>query len=66
MTDSTVGWKDVLNGNFEIFEVPGRRETMLSDPNVLSLAEKMTARLHAAQNRRVTAQLAVDSAYSVK
>ena len=40
MTDSTLGWKDVLNGNFEIFEVPGHQETMLSDPNVSSPRRK--------------------------
>jgi amino acid adenylation domain-containing protein len=65
MTDSTLGWKDVLHGKFEIFEVPGHQETMLSDPNVSVLAEKMTAQLHAAQDCHVaTAQLVVDSAYS--
>jgi amino acid adenylation domain-containing protein len=66
MTDFTLGWKDVLNGNFEICEVPGHQETMLSDPNVSYLAEKMTAQLHAAQDRRVTTPLTIDSAYSVR
>jgi len=66
MTDSTLGWKGVLNGKFEICDVPGHQETMLSDPNVSVLAEKMTAQLHAAQERRATTQPTVDSAYSVR
>jgi thioesterase domain-containing protein/acyl carrier protein len=66
MTDSTLGWKSVLNGKFEICDVPGHQETMLSDPNVSVLAEKMTAQLHAAQERRATTQPTVDSAYSVR
>lgn len=66
MTDSTLGWKDVLNGNFEIFEVPGHQETMLSDPNVSSLAEKVTPKLHAAQDRPLAAHLTADSPYSAK
>ncbi len=66
MTDYTLGWKDLLNRNLEICEVPGHQETMLSEPNVSRLAEKLTAELHAIQDSRVTAQLAVDSAYSVR
>ena len=42
MTDFTLGWKDVLTGNLDIFEVPGHQETMLSEPNVRLLAEKLT------------------------
>ena len=66
MTDSTLGWKGVLNGNFEIFEVPGHQETMLSDPNVSILAEKVTPKLHAAQDRPLAAQPTAASPYSVK
>lgn len=61
MTDLTLGWKDVLAGNLEIFEVPGHQETMLSDPNVSGLAEKLTAQLHAAQQSGLTTQQVVDS-----
>ncbi|MGO9087691.1 MAG: non-ribosomal peptide synthetase [Candidatus Sulfotelmatobacter sp.] len=64
MTDSTLGWKDVLNGDLKIFEVPGHQETMLSEPNVLCLAEKLTAQLHAVQQSPVSAKLVVDSANS--
>jgi amino acid adenylation domain-containing protein len=55
MTDYTLGWKDVLNGKFEICEVPGHQETMLTDPNVSVLAEKMITQLHAAQDGRAAA-----------
>ena len=64
MTDYTLGWKDLINGKLEICEVPGHQETMLSEPNVSHLAEKLTAQLHAIQDSRVTAQLLVDAAYS--
>jgi thioesterase domain-containing protein len=66
MTDHTLGWKDLLTGSLEICEVPGRQETMLSDPNVSHLAEKLTAQLHAAQDSCLTARLAVDSIDSVR
>jgi len=65
MTDYTLGWKDLLDGSLEICEVPGHQETMLSEPNVPHLAEKLTAHLHAIQDSRVTAKVAADSAYSV-
>jgi thioesterase domain-containing protein len=53
MTDSTLGWKDVLNSNLEIREVPGHQETMLQEPNVSYLAKELTAQLHAAQKGRI-------------
>jgi len=65
MTDYSLGWKALLKGNLEIYEVPGHQETMLSEPNVPHLAEKLTARLRAIQDTRATAQLVVDSAHSV-
>jgi thioesterase domain-containing protein/acyl carrier protein len=55
MTDSTLGWKDVVNGNLEICEVPGHQETMLQEPNVSYLAKELTVQLHAAQQSRVPA-----------
>ena len=66
MTDYTLGWKDVLNGNFEICEVPGHQETMLSDPNVSILAEKVTPSFMPLRNGLLAAHLAADSLYSVQ
>ncbi len=60
MTDSALGWRDLLSGNLEIFEVPGHQETMLSDPNVIFLAEKLTTQLCAAQHHPERAQLTID------
>ena len=66
MTDYTLGWKELLNGNLEICEVPGHQETMLSEPNVSRLAEKLTAHLHATQDTGITAQVTAHAAYSVQ
>jgi surfactin family lipopeptide synthetase A len=65
VTDLALGWKDVLRGSLEIFDVPGHQETMLSEPNVAFLAEKLTAQLLAAQRDRVPSQLIVDATNSV-
>ena len=65
MTDHTLGWKDLLDDDLDICEVPGHQETMLSEPNVSHLAEKLMAHLHTIQDSRVTRQLTVDSSYSV-
>ena len=57
MTDFTLGWKDVLTGNLDIFEVPGHQETMLSEPNVRLLAEKLTSELLAARRHPTSADV---------
>ncbi len=54
MTDSNLGWRELLDGELEICEVPGHQETMLSEPNVSHLAEKLTAYLRAIRDCRVT------------
>jgi len=66
MTDLALGWKEVLRGSLEIFEVPGHQETMLSEPNVAFLAERLTAQLLAAQRSRVPSQLVVDATNCVR
>jgi thioesterase domain-containing protein/acyl carrier protein len=50
VTDSSLGWRDILNGSLEIYEAPGHQETMLQKPNVSYLAKALAARLHAAQH----------------
>ena len=54
MTDYTLGWRELLDGDLEICEVPGHQETMLGEPNVSHLAEKLTAHLRAIQDSCVT------------
>jgi thioesterase domain-containing protein len=53
MADSTLGWKEVLAGPFEVREIPGHQETMLLEPNVMHLAKELTAQLHVAQQSAV-------------
>jgi thioesterase domain-containing protein len=43
--DSTLGWRDVLTGSFEICRVPGHQQNMMVEPNVAVLAEKLSAAL---------------------
>jgi surfactin family lipopeptide synthetase A len=66
VTDLALGWKEVLCGSLEIFEVPGHQETMLSEPNVAFLAERLTTQLLAAQRSRLPSQLVVDAASSIR
>jgi amino acid adenylation domain-containing protein len=49
MADWRMGWKDVFHGNLNVFEVPGHQQNLLIEPNVLLLAEELTARLATAQ-----------------
>ncbi|MGA9542289.1 MAG: alpha/beta fold hydrolase, partial [Candidatus Sulfotelmatobacter sp.] len=65
MTDCTLGWRELLDDDLEICDIPGHQETLLSEPNVSHLAEKLTAHLHAVRDSSVTRQSAVDSTYSV-
>ena len=50
MADSTSGWKNILNGNLDVCEVPGHQETMLMEPNVIYLAQQLTRQLQLAHH----------------
>ena len=58
MIDSSSGWKQLVRGNLDICEVPGHQQNMLAEPNVLYLAQVLTARLHAVQKTRGNVKLA--------
>ena len=47
-----LGWKGVLQGNLEICDLPGHQQTLLLEPKVTRLAEELTVRLRAVQERR--------------
>jgi len=49
--DLHLGWKDVLNGQLDVCEVPGHQQSMLIAPNVSRLAKELAARLQAAQQQ---------------
>jgi aspartate racemase len=49
LADSALGWNEVLTGRLDIREIPGHQETMLLEPNVVSLAKELTEELHAVQ-----------------
>ena len=51
MSNEYLGWKGVLNGNLDVFEVPGHQQNLLLEPNVSRLAQELTTRLKAAQHR---------------
>ena len=58
MIDSSSGWKQLVQGNLDICEVPGHQQNMLAEPNVLYLAQVLTARLQAVQKIRGNVSLA--------
>jgi thioesterase domain-containing protein len=45
--DEYLGWKDITHGALEVHDVPGDHYTMLSPPNVETIAEKLRAYLTA-------------------
>ena len=51
MADEYLGWKRVLQGNLDVREVPGHQQNLLLEPNVSRLAQELTTRLEAAQQR---------------
>ncbi len=51
LVDRYLGWKDLLPGNLDVCEVPGHQQNILMEPKVGLLAEELTARLQAAQQR---------------
>jgi len=64
MADWHMGWRDVVHGNLNVFEVPGHQQNLLIEPNVLLLAEELTARLNAAQeDQEIKAGLKVKNQY---
>jgi acyl transferase domain-containing protein/thioesterase domain-containing protein len=48
--DPTLGWDGLLNGDFQIKEVPGFRQNMLDEPNVEILASELIDALGACEN----------------
>ena len=40
--DFSQGWRDLVTGRFEAHDVPGNHRSMFSEPNVASLAQKMS------------------------
>ena len=51
VADRYMGWKPLLGGNVEVCEVPGHQQNLMLEPNVRHLAEALTGRLKAAQQR---------------
>jgi len=49
--DRHLGWKDVLHGNLDVCDVPGHQQNILIEPNVAHLADQLSTRLQAAQQR---------------
>ncbi len=45
MIDDSLGWKQVIQGNLEVCEIPGHQQNMLSEPKVSRLAEELSVRL---------------------
>lgn len=53
--DPMLGWQGFLQGKLDIFEIPGHRVGMLSEPRVQFVAEKMKSCLHQAQQKQQVA-----------
>jgi hypothetical protein len=51
IADENLGWKETVQGNLEICEVPGHQQNLLLEPNVSSLAKEFSIRLKGAQER---------------
>ena len=49
--DRYLGWKDVLRGKLEIYEVPGHQQNMLLEPNVCRIADELEVRLQSFRER---------------
>jgi hypothetical protein len=49
MIDETSGWKNFVQGRLEVCHVPGHQQNLLSEPNVIPLAEVLATRLQSAQ-----------------
>jgi amino acid adenylation domain-containing protein len=49
VADRLLGWKEVLGGNVELVEAPGHQQSLLVDPNVACVAEKLDAALEGTQ-----------------
>ena len=50
--DWHMGWKEIVHGNLNVFEVPGHQQNLMIEPNVLLLAKELTTCLEAAQEER--------------
>lgn len=48
--DPTLGWKELLTGDFRVKEVPGFRQNMLDEPHVEILASELMDALRASEN----------------
>jgi thioesterase domain-containing protein len=46
LADPSLGWKPVIKGHLEIYELPGHQQNILTEPRVLRLAEELQSRLH--------------------
>jgi thioesterase domain-containing protein/acyl carrier protein len=46
-----LGWDEIFTGKFEVCDIPGHQQNMLSKPHVARLADELNARLRAAQQR---------------
>ena len=57
--DARPGWARLTRGRFAAYEIPGGHSTMLQQPDVRHLADRMREALHAAQGRQDDAQRAV-------
>jgi len=57
VNDEFAGWRQLATGNLEVVEIPGGHVSMLSEPQVQTLAEQLKIRLESAQAAQVEAQL---------
>jgi amino acid adenylation domain-containing protein len=57
MADSQLGWSDILRGTLNMYEVQGHQQSILIEPNVGHLAEKLAACLRAAQPQEELAEV---------
>lgn len=50
--DPTLGWKDLVENNLEILEVPGHHGSIVAEPYVRLLAEKLTECIESARTEK--------------
>jgi thioesterase domain-containing protein len=50
--DPDMGWRDAIDGNLDVSEVPGHQQNLLSEPHVATLAREIEVRLRMFQEER--------------
>jgi thioesterase domain-containing protein len=57
VNDAYAGWRDLAEGRLDVVEIPGGHVSMMSEPQVVALAEQLKARLETAQAAQLESQL---------